>query len=162
MRPRYQEIPSARIPLARSEDGRVRVKVIAGESLGAKAVIDTRTPILYLHATLEPGGRLLQPVPADFNLFAYLVAGEGVFGPEERPAVAGQMVVFASDGPSVAVAVPAKAPGPLSVLLIGGVPLNEPIARMGPFVMNTPGEIRQAIVDFQSGRMGSIPADGTH
>jgi quercetin 2,3-dioxygenase len=162
MRPRYQEIPSARIPVARSEDGLVSVKVIAGESLGAKAVIDTRTPILYLHATLQPGGRLLQPVPRDFNVFAYLVAGEGIFGPEGRRAVEGQMVAFASDGANLAVAVPAKTAGPLSVLLIGGLPLNEPIARMGPFVMNTPGEIRQAIFDFQSGRMGSIPAEVTH
>jgi redox-sensitive bicupin YhaK (pirin superfamily) len=162
MRPRYQEIPSARIPVARSADGLVSVKVIAGEALGAKAVIDTRTPILYLHATLQPGGRLLQPVPRDFNVFAYLVAGEGMFGPQGRRAVEGQMVAFASDGANVAVAVPAKTQGPLSVLLIGGVPLNEPIARMGPFVMNTPGEIRQAIFDFQNGRMGSIPAEVTH
>jgi len=164
MRPRYQEIPSARIPEAQSADGLVRVKVIAGESLGARAVIDTRTPILYLHATLQPGGVLQQPVPQDFNVFAYLVAGEGIFGlgAEQRPAREGQMVAFATDGPSVALAVSPKAKGPLSVLLIGGAPLNEPIARMGPFVMNTPGEIRQAIVDFQSGRMGSIPAEITH
>ena len=63
--PRYQEIPSASIPVATSADGKVRVKVIAGEALGVKAVIETRTPILYQHFSLQPGATIQQPVPAD-------------------------------------------------------------------------------------------------
>lgn len=70
MQPRYQEIPAAKIPSAQTEDGLVTVRVIAGESLGAQAVIETRTPIIYLHCTLLPGGSLSQTVPIEYNAFA--------------------------------------------------------------------------------------------
>ena len=53
--PRYQDIPSSKIPLSKSADSLVTVKVIAGEALGIKAIIETRTPIMYLHFTLQPG-----------------------------------------------------------------------------------------------------------
>ena len=57
--PHYQEIGSDKIPVAVSEDGRVRVKVIAGEALGVKAAIETRTPILYQHFSLQPGASIV-------------------------------------------------------------------------------------------------------
>src|SRR5262249_60539591 len=72
MPPRYQEIPAAGIPVGRSDDGRVEVRVLAGEALGARAVIDTRTPIVYLHYTLQPGARTVQPVPAALTALAYV------------------------------------------------------------------------------------------
>ncbi len=158
MRPRYQEIPAARIPTAHSEDGLVTVRVIAGEALGARAVIETVTPIMYLHFTLQPGGRVLQPVPRNYNAFAYVVDGEGLFGAEGERATDEQMVMFAPDGEEVKIENPADAKATLEVLLIGGLPLNEPIARYGPFVMNTQAEIRQAIEDDRQGRMGVISA----
>jgi redox-sensitive bicupin YhaK (pirin superfamily) len=154
--PRYQEIPSARIPVARTKDGLVSVRVIAGEALGARAVIETVTPIMYLHFTLQPGGSVSQPMPQGYNAFAYVVDGEGLFGAEVERAGDGQMVMFAADGDEVMIENPANAGAPLDVLLIAGVPLNEPIARYGPFVMNTEGEIRQAIEDYRQGRMGAI------
>lgn len=156
MRPRYQEIPAANIPVAHSPDGLVTVRVIAGESLGAKAVIETRIPIMYLHFTLQPGGTVTQPVPAEFNVFAYVVSGEGKFAAERDPGVRGQMVMFAQDGDVVEMANSVAATEPLNVLLIGGVPLNEPVARYGPFVMNTREEIYQAVEDYRNGRMGEI------
>jgi redox-sensitive bicupin YhaK (pirin superfamily) len=156
IRPRYQEIPAARIPVGQSEDGKVSVKVIAGESLGARAVIDTRTPIIYLHFKLEPGARVVQPVAQEYNAFAYVIDGEGLFGADERAATEGQMVIFAQDGEEVSIAAPESAKQPLEVLLIAGLPLNEPVARYGPFVMNTEAEIYEAIEDFQRGRMGAI------
>ena len=66
------------------------------------------------------------------------------------------MVLFAQNGDQVRLENPADAKGTLDVLLIGGVPLNEPVARYGPFVMNTNDEIRQAIEDYQLGRFGNI------
>src|SRR5215831_2363278 len=75
IRPHYQEIPSARIPSARTPDGKVEVRVLAGESLGVRAVIETRTPIFYLDFTLEPGSEVLQPVDLGFNAFAYVLEG---------------------------------------------------------------------------------------
>lgn len=156
MNPRYQEIPGAQIPKATSEDGLVTVKVIAGEAMGQKAVIETRTPIIYLHYRLKPGGVAKQQVPSDYNTFAYIVEGEGSFGAESERATDGQMVLFAQDGNEVTIENPVGAKATLEVLLIGGLPLNEPVARYGPFVMNTEREIHQAFEDYRLGRMGAI------
>ena len=153
--PGYQEIPSAMIPVGVSDDGRVRVKVIAGEALGAKAVIQTRTPILYQHFSLQPGASVVHPVPRDFRVFGYALSGEGVYGADKQLVRAQQMIVFSNDGDTVAFAAGSE---PLELLLIGGVPLKEPVVRYGPFVMNTEAEIRQAVVDYQEGRMGTIGA----
>jgi redox-sensitive bicupin YhaK (pirin superfamily) len=156
MTPRYQEIPNAQIPKATSEDRLVSVSVIAGEAMGEKAVIETRTPIIYLHYGIEPGGTATQHVPGAYNTFAYVVEGEGLFGSDRERAGDGQMVLFARDGDEVRIENPVDANATLEVLLIAGVPLNEPVARYGPFVMNTEGEIRQAIEDYRQGRMGAI------
>lgn len=152
--PRYQEIPAARIPIGQTDDGLVTVRVIAGESLGAKAVIETRTPIIYLHFTIQPGGRVVQAVPSAFNVFAYVVNGEGMFGGDRETATRGQMAMFDRDGDQVLLE---NSNGvPLEVLLIGGVPLGEPVVRYGPFVMNTREEIDQAFEDYRNGKMGAI------
>ncbi|HDR8968165.1 TPA: pirin family protein [Burkholderia vietnamiensis] len=153
--PRYQEIPADRIPRAKSPDGRVEVRVIAGEALGVRAAIETRTPILYQHFTLQPGATVAQPVPAGYRVFAYGLEGTGRYGPERRPVEARHMIVYGDDGDAVTFE---AGDTPLELLLIGGVPLNEPIVRYGPFVMNTEEEIRQAVVDYQTGRMGAIHA----
>jgi redox-sensitive bicupin YhaK (pirin superfamily) len=155
-KPRYQEIPGSQIPKTTSADGLVTVSVIAGESMGQKAVIETRTPIMYLHFSIKPGGVVTQAVPDNFNIFAYVVDGQGLFGSERERGEDGQMVMFAQDGDEIRIENSSDASNTLEVLLIGGVPLNEPIARYGPFVMNTKDEIFQAIQDYQNGKMGEI------
>ncbi|HEY0159730.1 MAG TPA: pirin family protein [Thermoanaerobaculia bacterium] len=150
MKPRYQELRASEIPTATSPDGKVSVTVIAGESLGTKASIDTRTPIMYLHVRLEPGARFTQAVPETYNAFAFVIRGEASFG--DRVARENDAAIFDRNGDEVTVASGKGA----ELLLIGGVPLDEPVARYGPFVMNTPGEIRQAMLDYQSGRFGTI------
>ena len=156
MKPRYQELPSSQIPKATSSDGLVEVTVIAGEALGQKAVIETRTPIMYLHYKIKPGGSVTQHVPRAYSGFAYVIEGEGKFGAEKEHAGDGQMVLLANDGDDVRIENPADATATLEVLLIAGVALNEPVARYGPFVMNTREEIYQAIEDYRQGRMGEI------
>ncbi|MCZ7664250.1 MAG: pirin family protein [Thermoleophilia bacterium] len=154
---RYQDIPAGRIPRASSNDGLAQVRVLAGEAMGRRAAIETRTPILYLHYTIQPGGSVVQPVPVNFNLFAYVFRGEAALG-EERAAERareGQLVLFDAGG-DTRLAVDRGAAGPTEVLLIGGVPLNEPVARYGPFVMNTEEEISQAFQEYRAGRMGAI------
>jgi len=155
-KPRYQEIPRAQIPEAKSADGLVTVRVIAGEAMGRQAVIETHTPIVYLHYTIEPGGVVEQRVPAEYNTFAYLIEGAGRFGAERERAGDGQMVLFAQDGDTIRIENPVDAEARLDLLLVAGVPLNEPVARYGPFVMNTEREIRQAFEDYARGRMGAI------
>ena len=159
MKPRYQEIPNSRIPKALSADGLVTVSVIAGEALSEKAVIETRTPITYLHYRIKPGGAVTQPLPSAYNAFIYIIDGEGLFGAENERALDGQMVMFAPDGDEVRIENPANAQATLEILLIAGAPLNEPIARYGPFVMNTEAEIHQAFEDYSRGRMGAINSD---
>jgi quercetin 2,3-dioxygenase len=150
MNPRYQELRAEEIPSAASADGKVIVTVLAGESLGTHATIDTRTPILYLHVRLAAGAKFTQPVPETFNAFAFVFRGEARFG--DRDARENDMVVFERDGDAVEIATETGA----ELLLIGGVPLQEPVARYGPFVMNSVGEIRQAMLDYESGHFGEI------
>ena len=154
IKPRYQEVPASAIPAGVSADGLVSVRVIAGESLGQRAVIETRTPIVYLHFTVKPRGVIEQEVPAEFNTFAYVFDGEGWFGPEDEQAVRGQMVMFAQDGDVVRIV--NQGEKSFQALLIGGLPLHEPVARYGPFVMNTREEIYEAFEDYRTGRMGQI------
>ena len=109
---------------------------------------------MYLHFTLKPGGQAVQSVPREYNAFAYVVDGEGEFGANAKRATDGQMVMFSSDGDGVTIG--NRSDSDLDVLLLAGVPINEPVVRYGPFVMNTKAEINQAIEDYRSGRMGEI------
>lgn len=152
MDPRYQELPGAGIPAAESPTGDVKVRIIAGDALGKQARIQTRTPIEYLHFTLAPGAEHVQPVPKTFNAFAYVIDGEATFGPDSRRVTSGQMAIFLKDADAVRI----SATRPLSVLLVAGEPIGEPVARAGPFVMNTREEIYQAFRDYQNGKMGQI------
>jgi hypothetical protein len=156
IKPRYQDVPSKNIPIVKSEDGKVSVKVIAGESMGKNAVIDTKTPIIYLHFTIQPGGKVTQRVPKNYNTFAYVANGEALFGAEQKTAKKEQAVFFEKDGDKVLVAVPTENNSKADILLLAGIPLNESVKRYGPFVMNTDEELQQAIADYKSGKMGKI------
>ena len=157
MEPRYQDIPTAQIPEATSDDGLVRVRVIAGEALGRAAVIDTRIPIQYLHYTLQPGGRVEQTVPAAHNAMVYVLSGLVHLGASDTPVRSGELAHLGI-GEVLRIGVPASATVAVELLLLSAAPLHEPVARHGPFVMNTQAEIEQAIKDYQAGRMGRITA----
>lgn len=150
--PHYQELKADQIPEAIG-DG-VRVKVVAGESLGVRGPIQSRTPILYLHVTLGAGATFSQPVPAKFNAFAYVVRGEVQFEGDSRVQPADRLVVYAHDGDTISMTNPGGQPAGL--LLVAGEPLGEPVARHGPFVMNTRQELVEAFEDYRSGKMGHI------
>lgn len=105
IKPCYQEIPREGIPSATSEDGLVKVVVIAGESLGVSAIIDTHTPITYLHFSIERGGSITQSVPSDHNAFAYIIKGEAAFGAKEIRAREGQSAIL-DHGDSIVISVP--------------------------------------------------------
>jgi quercetin 2,3-dioxygenase len=157
VKPRYQEIPSSKIPTGTTKDGNVSVKVIADESLGAKAVINTITPIMYLHFKLEPDASIVQSVPDEYNVFAYVIKGKALFEQSNKNnniVERGNLVIFDKDGKEVYIQAAKDSKDPVELLLIGGIPIREPIARYGPFVMNTQQEIYQAIEDYRSGRLG--------
>ena len=158
--PRYQAITGEELVLLSSADGGALVRLIAGDLAGHHAPGATHTPIAYAHATLSPGAELSVPWPADFNAMAYTLLGQGYAGTEARPVREHELVMFGS-GDSVVLRAADHQDGPSStfeVLLLGGLPIREPIVHYGPFVMNTKAEILQAVDDFQSGRMGIVPA----
>jgi redox-sensitive bicupin YhaK (pirin superfamily) len=151
-RPRYQEVSGGKIPQAASPDGRARVRVVAGEALGASAVIDTYIPIVYQDWTLDAGADVTVALPREQQAMAYVFEGTALVGDEGKEIKDGQLAMF---GPGDAVRFRgADAGGRL--LLLAGVPIKEPVARYGPFVMNTQDEIAQAVRDYQSGKMGEI------
>lgn len=159
MSPRYQEVPAAQIPEAHSADGLVNVRIIAGHCLGKYAVIDTRIPIIYLHFSIQPGGSISQPVPAGHNALIYIIQGELALGETATRLSEGQMAEFDADSDNDSnilfnVATDGKR---TDAIMLAGRPLNEPVTRHGPFVMNTEEEIRTAIRDYQAGRMGTLP-----
>ena len=159
--PRYQDIGSERVALARSEDGGALVRIIAGEIGGQRGPGVTHTPIALAHATLSPGAELRLPWPRHYNALVYALAGTGSVGAAHRPFRTGQLAVF---GPGDVVVVGAerrqesRSPN-LDVLILGGQPIGEPVAWYGPFVMNTRAELAQAMEDYRAGRMGRVPAE---
>ncbi len=158
--PRYQDLRAGRLELLSSADGGTLIRLIAGDLGGHQGPGVTYTPITYAHASVAAGARLRVPWRADFNALVYVLAGEGGVGLREpAPVREGQLAVL---GPGDALTVTAAARQPantpnLEVLLLGGTPLREPVARYGPFVMNTRDEIVQAVADYQAGRMGTVP-----
>jgi hypothetical protein len=144
--PRYQDIAPEKIPEAVPADG-VRVRVVAGEAFGARGPITgVATDPFYCDIALQDGARISVPVPQTHNAFAYVFEGERVSLGNEQLA-RGELAVL-SAGDSIELAAVDKA---ARVLVVAGKPLNEPVAKYGPFVMNTPEQIVQAIKDFQSG-----------
>jgi quercetin 2,3-dioxygenase len=158
--PRYQDLRGSEVTLLASSDGGALVRVIAGEVASRSGPGQTRTPITMLHATLAPGARLELPWRDDFNALVYVLSGAGAVGRERIAVTTGQLAVF---GPIGGITVEASAgqesrSPQLDVLILGGRPIGEPVAWLGPFVMNTKSEVLQAFEDYQAGRLGRIPA----
>jgi len=151
-RPRYQNIEPEEVPEVRRADG-VTVRVVAGAHEGvAGAVTGIAVEPLYLDVSLPAGASFTQEVPEGHNAFAYPFEGTVEFGGaaagEGRVVEAGHLAVL---GPGKRVAARSGArPGRL--ILVAGKPIGEPIARYGPFVMNSREEILQAFRDYESGR----------
>jgi redox-sensitive bicupin YhaK (pirin superfamily) len=152
--PHYQELKANSIPEATSPGGLVKARVVAGETLGVKGAVRTHTPILYVHYTVAPGGAVTQAIPSTHNAIAYVIAGHADLPGSVKTAGPGTLAVFGSGGDQIELRNAADVP--LSLLVLAGEPLKEPVARYGPFVMNTREELYQAFADFRSGKMGSL------
>jgi redox-sensitive bicupin YhaK (pirin superfamily) len=151
-RPRYQELGAERIPSARTPDGLGEVKIIAGEALGVRAAIDTHTPIVYQDWTLAPGADVTVALDSAQRALVYVFSGSAKVGNSEQIVQDGQLAVLGT-GDAVRLR---GSQEQARLLLLAGVPLGEPVARYGPFVMNTERELQQAFRDYQTGRMGEI------
>lgn len=143
--PRYQEVLSVNIPSVKTLAGQT-VRVIAGEFAGTRGpVTEIAAEPVYLDCTLEPGAVFDLGLPFHHTAFAYLYAGSGAFCGTEVEAT--RLVVF-SEGEQIIIKAGGEGAG---FLLVSGAPLGEPIARYGPFVMNTQEEIAQALRDLRAG-----------
>jgi redox-sensitive bicupin YhaK (pirin superfamily) len=158
--PRYQDLRADEVSLVASADGGALLRLIAGEIAGHRGPGTTYTPMTQIHATISPGAELSLPWRADYNGLLYVLNGDGSVGPEARRIGMGQLAVFGTGNVMTVRAdqqQESRSPS-MDVLILGGRPIGEPVAWMGPFVMNTREEVVQAFSDYQAGRLGSIPA----
>jgi redox-sensitive bicupin YhaK (pirin superfamily) len=150
--PSYQGFEPADIPTL-AADG-VTLRVVAGELAGLRGVAATRSPVVYARLTIEPGATFRTELPADDNVGLYVFAGSGTTGPDEREVNEREFVIYDRASGSITITANER----LEALLLAGRPLNESVARYGPFVMNTRQQLIDAFEDYQSGRMGAIAA----
>jgi len=149
--PRYQDIAPERIPEAAPADG-VRARVLAGrvgDVVGPVSGIAVEP--VYLDIALDAGARFAVPLPAGHNAFAYMYAGRADLGPADAatPVARGELALLERAGDELLVAAGSE---PARLILVAGKPLNEPVAKYGPFVMNTQQQIVEAIQDYQAGK----------
>jgi redox-sensitive bicupin YhaK (pirin superfamily) len=145
--PRYQEYAPNKIPVATPAPG-VSVKVIAGAVAGIKGPVGgIATDPTYLDISLEKGATFTHRLPKEYNAFAYVFEGAAMMGIKEMEK--SQLAVL-SQGEVFTVTADAQ---PARLILVAGRPLREPVVKYGPFVMNTPEEIHQAVADYQAGRL---------
>jgi redox-sensitive bicupin YhaK (pirin superfamily) len=148
--PRYQDIPAEAIATVAREG--VVLRVIAGETReGVRGPVGgVATEPLYLDAALAPGAVFAESVPAGHNAFCYVY--EGTVELAGTVVAQGHLAVL-GDGDTVEAH---AGNGGARLILVAGRKLDEPVARYGPFVMNTQEELKQAVADYRAGRMGHL------
>jgi redox-sensitive bicupin YhaK (pirin superfamily) len=153
--PRYQDIPPGKVPEIGLAVG-VRARVLAGEAGGVHGPVEgIVTQPLYLDVDMDRGTRAELAVEPGHNAFVYVYEGRATLGPDAgREVTAGQLAILGDGARMTAV----TADAPARFLLLAARPLREPVARYGPFVMNTREEIAQAVEDFRQGRLIGGPA----
>jgi len=147
--PQYQEKPRTEIPQENRGNG-VSLKVIAGKTrLDTRGIIDnTFVDPIYWDVKLDNSSQFEDAIPSGHNAFVYLIEGSVVIGDSDSVVTAGKIAVL-DEGDRVNITAAADS----RFLLVAGKPLNEPISRAGPFVMNTRAEINQAFADYQAGTL---------
>lgn len=151
--PRYRDVHADEIPLARSDDGRVEVKVISGRSLGVDSLQELAyTPVWFLDITVKPGGQLAQALPRGWNSFLYTLNGTTTFGSGSGARAVGPYhnVVWNQEGDVVVAQVDAAAKDSSRFVLIAGLPLDQKIIQYGPFVVSKQEDIYKAMFDYQT------------
>ena len=144
-KPRYQDVQADQIPVASVPGASVRV--MAGSVGSEVGPMKLRNPGMLLDVRVEAGQEWQHKVPSEWNSFAYVYEGAGKLS--GHVAEMQHSYVFGNDGDTVVGTAGAKG---LKFLLFAGKPLNEPVAQMGPFVMNHPLELQQAVSDYHSGK----------
>ncbi|WPZ19917.1 pirin family protein [Geobacillus subterraneus] len=150
--PRYQNLRAEHMPV-RQEEG-VTIRVFSGSSKGVQAPTKNIVPVTMVEMTVEPGVTVAQDLPGHYNGFLYILEGSGTFGADHTEGKAGQVLWLSRHDRGEETELNVTAREKLRLLLYAGEPVNEPVVAYGPFVMNTPEQIREAIRDYQEGRFG--------
>jgi redox-sensitive bicupin YhaK (pirin superfamily) len=135
--------------------------VVAGSMLGTEGPARTHTPIGFARVTIQPGATLRIPTTDGHTALVYAFGGSASVGSAGDELSAHHLAVLDADGDAIVLDVPSETADPFDGIVLTGEPIDEPMARYGPFVMNTDAEIHEAIADFNAGRMGTITATGT-
>lgn len=149
--PRYQELRGGTIPTVALPNNAGTARIIAGDFHGTRGAASTVTPVILWDVKLGKGANVRLPIPDGFNTAVFVRSGaarfEGTNSTEAR-----QLALFGAAGDGVNL----QAEEDSEYLIVGGEPINEPVATYGPFVMNTPEEVQTAIEDFRAGRLGRL------
>ena len=159
--PRYQDLRASEVALVSSPDGGALIRVIAGDVAGHAGPGSTYSPMTMVHATLSPGARVSAALAVGLQRARLRPGGAGerrARGPADRGRPARRSRARAPPSPWRRQPAQDERTPNLDVIVLGGRPIREPVAWMGPFVMNTRDEVLQAVRDYQAGRLGSIPA----
>lgn len=146
--PGYRDLQAETMPWLQLPGG--RLKPIAGDWLGRRGPAETSVPVAYAHLELEAGAAFAHPLPTGWNAGVYVLHGEADLGGARIPA--GSLGVLSPEGEGLELTAAQAA----SLVILAGRPLHEPVARGGPFVMNTEAEVHQAFQDYRMGRMGGL------
>jgi redox-sensitive bicupin YhaK (pirin superfamily) len=149
--PGYQGITSAQIPRVELPDGAGAVRVIAGDYNGTRGPARTFTPVNVWDVRLNAGKRATFTVPVGHTTALFVLRGR-IRLPDGESAAEAELAVLERAGETF----PVEALENTTLLVLNGQPLNEPVVGHGPFVMNTRGEIQQAIIDYENGKMGQM------
>jgi len=141
--PHYQDMQAHEIPVVETES--YAAKVLSGSLGGVQGGARNFYPIDYFDVQFKPGQSAEIPVAADRSAFVIVVAGSGEISGQKISR--GDLPILGSGD-----VIQFKADEELRVIIVAGKPIKEPVARYGPFVMNTPQEIEQAFVDYQAGK----------
>lgn len=153
--PRYRDLKTWEIPEASEQDGKLRVKVIAGKSYGVALDAELAyTPVQYYHFIMKPGSHFKQVVPKDFNFFLYVLQGKNLTLQNTKTVKQFDNTLFNADGDTIEGTYPDTETEDLEFVLIGGQILDQKVVQHGPFVATSRERIQRAFEDYQYARNG--------
>jgi quercetin 2,3-dioxygenase len=148
--PSYQPLKYEDTPIVTSEDGHVTIGVVAGQFHGKTGPVSGSSPLATLRLEATAKGKMSLEIPKNYNALLYVLDGGMIIG--DKNVGAKDMVVFNNDGDSIDLIVLEDT----RAIILSGEPINEPVVSYGPFVMNSEQEIREAIRDYQNGKLGTL------
>ncbi|WP_372625293.1 pirin family protein [Arsukibacterium sp.] len=148
--PRYQTITAEQIPQIPLADNRGCLRLIAGETAGVSGPAQTFSPLLVIDGDIKASGKYVLPLPDGWS--AMVIVRSGKLNANFQPVTANQTVILSQAGADIVL----QAEQDTTLLILAGEPIQEPIVGYGPFVMNSEAEIKQALLDFQSGKFGQL------